>query len=261
MKFCKNCGKEIQEGVKFCNNCGSPINFVEKNAEDTVVNETENTDVSEQVETVGSTNGGVEQESAENNTTEVTKVKKQFKITKKIIGIAAAALVVVIIAIISIISVVKTNNYKKTLALVYNSMSNGAEYAEQYCSLQEKVWRNCIWETESIETDEYTQDDYGSFYDDFNDAIQEFYDGEKSNYYTVSFNVSAVNVNMEKLKNCPKKLEDEYTAIKQMYVSYSKLTDLVVGSSTYSLNEFSNVLESAKSDFKSAQSAAGLLID
>ena len=66
---------------------------------------------------------------------------------------------------------------------------------------------------------------------------------------------------MSELKDCPEKFEDEYRALKEMYVAYSNLTDLVVGSSSYSLNTFSEALESAKADYKSALSSAKLLLE
>ncbi|MGN0505869.1 MAG: hypothetical protein ACI4FZ_04865, partial [Lachnospiraceae bacterium] len=70
-----------------------------------------------------------------------------------------------------------------------------------------------------------------------------------------------VNSSMTKLKNCPEKLKDEYRAIKEMYVAFYELTDMVIGNSSYSYNSFSEALESARSNFKSARSTAKLLIE
>lgn len=66
---------------------------------------------------------------------------------------------------------------------------------------------------------------------------------------------------MTKLKNCPEKLKDEYRAIKEMYVAFYELTDMVIGNSSYSYNSFSEALESARSNFKSARSTAKVLIE
>lgn len=263
MKFCQNCGKEIIEGAKFCNSCGSPVEAVEPQVE----GEKETTEIdlaSQETEVAEGVSADLPQtDNVDTNSEAIVPVKskKQIKMTKTTWIIVAAVAVAIVIAIVSIVNSVKLNNYKTILENAYSSMSYGAEQAESYCSLQSKVWRNCIMQDSSIETDKYTKNEYGSYYSDFNDALEKFYTGEYLTHSTVSSNVDTVNGYMSELKDCPEKFEDEYRALKEMYVAYSDLTDLVVGSSSYSLNTFSEALESAKADYKSALSSAKLLLE
>lgn len=143
----------------------------------------------------------------------------------------------------------------------YSSITYGAERAESYASLESKVWRNCIYKQSSTETDKYTKNGYGLYYSDFNDALSNFYVGESLTYSAVASNVTIVDGYMSELKDCPKKFENEYKALKELYIAYSDITDLVVGNSSYSWNTFNETLESAKSDYKSALSSAKLLLE
>ena len=113
---------------------------------------------------------------------------------------------------------------------------------------------------ENWETDKYTQDDYGSFHDDFNDALSEFYIGESYNYDLVKTATEEIDALMLELKKCPSKFEDDYETLKELYVAYSDLADLVIGDSSYSYNTFSQALEDAKSDYKSAETDAKIAI-
>ncbi len=232
MKFCSNCGKELADGVQFCESCGTAV------ASDVMVD------------------GAVIADAASPEPK-----KKKFVFSKKMGIIISAVLVAVIIAGIVIGNKVSLNQYKEKLESAYDYMTYSALKAENYASLQSKVWRNCIYEQSSTETDKYTKDEKGKFYDDFNDALSSFYSGEIITYMSVDTNVSAVNDLMSELKDCPEKYEDEYKALKELYVAYSELTDLVVGSSTYSWTTFSEALESAKTHYKSALSSARLLLE
>lgn len=249
MKFCQNCGKELLEETKFCEGCGTAIPTVDANA----VSESQ----------VGT------QENIPEPTTEdaviietfPVKIKKKIVLSKKsslFIGVALAVLIIIGIVIGKTVSL---NKYKQNLESAYDSITYGAEQAESYASLQSKVWRNCIYEQSSTETDKYTKNEYGRYYSDFNDALSSFYDGESLTYSLVSLNVTTVDGYMTKLKDCPEKFEDEYRALKELYIAYSDLTDLVVGTSSYSWNTFSETLEDAKADYKSALSSAKLLLE
>ena len=66
---------------------------------------------------------------------------------------------------------------------------------------------------------------------------------------------------MSELKDYPSKYEDEYKAIKEMYKSYSTLTDLVLGDTSYSYNSFKEALNNSISDFKSAKMDAKALFE
>lgn len=258
MKFCKKCGAELAEDAKFCNICGEMCNAAKKFQDSRKSNETEQN--IENAATVYEENSNT---SRQENSNEISGGKRNKKLSKKGAVIIGAIVIAILIPIIVsvIVNIVSMNNYKKLLEDVYYEMIRGAENAEDYCTLESKVWRNCIYENSSSETDKYTKDEYGYFYSDFNDALLSFYVGESWTYNIVDICVANVNSSMTKLKNCPEKLKDEYRAIKEMYVAFYELTDMVIGNSSYSYNSFSEALESARSNFKSARSTAKVLIE
>lgn len=231
MKYCSNCGKELADGVQFCESCGTAL-----------------------------TSNVMVEEAVVDEVVSPAPKKYKFVLTKKLGIIIGVVLVAAIIAGVVIGNIVSLNQYREKLEEAYDKMIYGAQRAEEYASLQSKVWRNCIYEDESAETDKYTKDRNGRFYDDFNDALSSFYKGEALSRIEIYNNVSDVDTYMSELKDCPDKFEDEYRALKELYVAYSGLTDLVVGDSSYSYNSFSEALESARSNYKSALSSAKLLI-
>lgn len=245
MKYCSNCGKEIMDEAKFCDGCGASIEILNTQLENENITP----------ESVIAT-----QEEATINSGNMIIKSKKSKIGKLLAIIIPAAVISLMIVVISIVNGFKLNKYETTLVETYNTMVQGAEQAESYASLESKVWRNCIMQSASTETDKYTKNEYGNYFSDFNDALQKFHTGEYLTYSEVSANVDVVNNYMAELKDCPDKFEEEYRALKEMYVAYSDLTDLVVGDSSYSCNSFSDALEAAKSNYKTAKSAASLMI-
>jgi hypothetical protein len=57
--------------------------------------------------------------------------------------------------------------YNSTLGTLYDDF-------HEYTTAYSKVWKNSIYEIEDDDTDEYTTDDDGEFYDDFNDALSSY---------------------------------------------------------------------------------------
>ena len=264
MKYCEKCGKELADEVKFCMACGCAVKTAE-NEKETVTEvitepiEDKTGSIILQEENDEVTNDTVTNSTSEDNGTADT--KKKFIISKKLIIIIAAVVAVLLVVGIIISNSVSLNKYKEKLESTYDSMTYGAEIAEQYATLESKVWYNSINNKSSTETDKYTKDEDGYYYSDFNDALSEFYNGEMLNYSLIETSVSAMQRNMSELKDCPSKFEDEYEALKELYIAYSELTDLVVGYSSYSYNTFSDALEEAKSNYKSARSSTRLLLD
>lgn len=54
------------------------------------------------------------------------------------------------------------------------------EEVKEIVTFRKKVWRNCNWETEDPETDKYTKNSKGHFFDDFNDALQKYENSDKA---------------------------------------------------------------------------------
>lgn len=250
MKFCQNCGKELLEGAKFCESCGTEISM----------NDVDNTSVNQTPIQENAVDTPTENVMPVETATPV-KVKKKIVFSKKSLIVIIAIVLVLIIGGVMVARGISVNKYKGIIESAYSSITYGAEQAENYATLESKVWRNCIYEQSSTETDEYTKNEYGRYYSDFNDALESFYEGESLTYSLVSLNITTVDGYMTDLKDCPKKFEEEYRALKELYIAYSELTDLVVGNSSYSLNTFNETLESAKSNYKSALSSARLILE
>ena len=271
MKFCQNCGKEIADQAKFCVNCGAAV--VAKQEEATVkekveekapeaVAEEKSADLGEQTEaTNASAEAPTDATAAEDPAATDSVVKKKFVLSKKLMIIIGAAIAALAIIGVIIGSAVSSNKYEKKLTEAYERITYGAQLAEEYATLESKVWYNCIYERSSTETDKYTKDEYNRFYDDFNDALLSFYEGESLTKSSVSISDLLLSDQMSELKDCPDKFEKKYAALKDLYVAYSDLVDLVIGDSSYSYNTFSDTLDSAKSDYKSALSSARLIFE
>ncbi|MBQ7646944.1 MAG: hypothetical protein IJS94_06725 [Clostridia bacterium] len=178
---------------------------------------------------------------------------------KKIAILVSALTVSIILAVVGVIVGVRVynlNQYEKLLNETYSEICDNASSAEAYATLQSKVWRNCIYNEDSTETDKYTKNGKGIFYEDFNDALRAFYDGESFTLSSVSTFDLSIKVSMNKLKDYPSKYEEEYKSLKKLYTAYSNLADLVIGDSSYSWTTFSEALERAKADFKTARADA-----
>ena len=252
--FCEKCGKELNSEAKFCVGCGSPNpGYLEPNALNNQINAP--TPIESPIcnePTNAFTN---------NEATTPAFVEKAKNLRPAVlISIGAAILAFIVILIVVITSTAKNNAYRDKLSKAYEKITETAEIAEDYATLETKVWRNSIYESDSWETNKYTKNSYGSFYDDFNDALTQFYIGESSNYDLVKAATAEIDKLMLELKNCPSKFKDDYETLKELYVAYSDLADLVIGNSSYSYNSFSEALDEAKSDYKSAVSDAKIAI-
>ncbi len=96
--YCKNCGKEVEEGKKFCSECGTKIETIENNANNVVeiVDELPNTnpiieDTSDKES--GNNNSQSEYSSSEQTSTRATVVtKSKSKIAAGLFGIFLGSL-------------------------------------------------------------------------------------------------------------------------------------------------------------------------
>lgn len=240
--FCEKCGQELNEHANFCMECGTP-------------NPAFNTETTKNIP--------IQAASAPTNSPTQKAAKKPNKLLIITVILIPAIVVFLIFSIIlaSVIGVnLKNAMYESKMSDAYELITSAADLAESYSSLESKVWYNCIYEKESQETDEYTQNDYGNFYEDFNDALNNFYIGEIENYNLIKTTTEEINALMLELKDCPSKFEDDYKILKELYVAYADLADLAIGDSTYSYNTFSAALEKAKSEYKSAESDARIAI-
>lgn len=241
---CKECGQELKETDTFCPNCGCPVN-TEKEVQD---------------------------EKPQKQSKEIS-----IKINKKTLIILAIVIVAIIGGVVIHNEMKKqeeirqqeiaeeearkaaeeaaaeaqriSEEYETNLKAVSVYMLSGAADAEECGNLIKSVWSNSIWNTDDEETDKYTKDANGVFYDDFNDALGVLF--SDSDYLAkisdLKDNQDDVTAIMTKLKNPPEEWEDAYDDVKDFYDSYYELTNMVISPSG-SLQTFSTNFSNADSE-------------
>ena len=184
---------------------------------------------------------------------------------KKVIIVIVAVLVFAIILGAFISKSKKENNiarYGEILSETCYSMLLGASKAEDAGNLIKSVWYDTIYKEYDAETYEYTHNNYGSYYSDFNDALEELFSDYtfKSKLTTIEENQSTVNSNMKKLVNPPDEYEEAYDALKNFYDAYLDLTNLVLSPSG-SLSTYSSNFNNADSKAVNCYEAMKMYID
>ncbi|MCI8474801.1 MAG: zinc-ribbon domain-containing protein [Oscillospiraceae bacterium] len=238
--ICEECGLEVPEGMEVCPNCGCPVK-----------------------------NGGAETQPQQVKVVGVDFNKKKFK--NLIIG------VVVLIAIAAGSMMLykrsqekkaaeelalKIEEYRENLKLATTTMLLGASDAEDAGNLIKSVWYNSIYEEDDIKTNKYTQDYWGDFYDDFNEALGNLFSDStfQTSITDIEENQELVSSLMKELRNPPSEYEDAYDAIKIYYDAYLSFTNLVIDP-TGSLTTFSSNFNDSDSATVNAYNAMKLYID
>lgn len=213
--FCEECGTELKDNEELCSNCGCPKKK--------------------------------EEEIKESNKKIKKKKNKKIIITSIIIGLIILAIIVFL--------VIKTKNdkakkeitdYKDNLGSITYKMVTGGAAAEKCGNLISKVWYNTIWEKDDYETNQYTKNRYGRFYDDFNDSLSNLFSDSDFKDITneVETNKKEVNKLYNKLKNPPEQYKDAYDDLKEFYHNYIELTNLCLNPSG-SYNTYSSKFNDA----------------
>ena len=109
-------------------------------------------------------------------------------------------------------------------------MLEGAAEAEDACNLICNVWHHTIWEVKDSDTDKYTLTSSGSFYDDFNDSLDNLFRDEDfvEKLQGISDNLDEANANMIELQNPPKGCEQLHDAYMDFYDEYYNLVNLAI---------------------------------
>lgn len=128
--------------------------------------------------------------------------------------------------------------YDNLESATYTMLSSAAD-AETAGNLILNVWHNSIYAEKDETTDLYTRPN-GTFYDDFNDALNELFSDEDfiDNILSIEDSQDEVTTLMKNLRNPPTGFEDAYDAIKEFYDIYLKFTNIVI-SPTGSYNSVS----------------------
>lgn len=206
---CSECGREISDKATSCPHCGAPVILpsVEPGQEDANIAGFE-----ESFENANSQLAGDEATIDEVDPVALKK-KKMIKITVAVI----AGIAVLIVGIIAYQQynekqyVKNANAYLESCRLVFNDSGSITDITEH-------VWYNCIWEEDDSETNPYTKDSGGSFYDDFNDALSNLFDSDKyiSKVSKIKSNYSDAQSLYNKLGNPPKDMENTWAAIQTL---------------------------------------------
>jgi len=185
---CPECGIEISDKVKTCPHCGYPFDSL-----------TENNEEMQKVEI-----------------SSVRLHQKNPEKTKKILMGIGTLVIVAILATIVILFVnyqnqkKAFNSYIDNLTEIMMIMLTGGAKAEELNNLTAKVWQNSIYEESDPETDEFTKDSRGIFYDDFNDALSSLYfdNSTQDSISEIEENQELVQLMMKDLQNPPEGLEN-----------------------------------------------------
>lgn len=115
--------------------------------------------------------------------------------------------------------------YHDTLVEYYNTLVPSAKKADRSSILILKVWKNCIEKEEDSETDKYTKDNNGHFYEDFNDALEALYADESfiEGKEQILDGQKKVDKLYKKLMNPPEQYEDAFDIAKKLYSAYNDL--------------------------------------
>ncbi len=209
MRYCPNCGKELQDDMQFCPGCGTSL---QANARAPMASEPVY---------------------AEEKT-----AKKSHK------GIIVIIIILVILAGTGYLysNVAKVKAYNQ-FAELYNTMAEGARKAETANILIIDVWKNSIWETADDKTNKYTKADSGSgqFYDDFSVALGCLYEDESfiddlTEIYSLQAKAETLIKNLAKH---PRSFDAEYSDFKDCYNLFVRFTDMSL-TAEGSLNSFTD---------------------
>ncbi len=255
---CPNCGKQISEKATKCIHCDFELN---KKSEDIICPDC-GANISKDVKVCPNCGCPIETKDSNDNTVDLTKVKKKTLLPIIIAIFCVAALIIGIVFFVLISSFVKKKEYEAKFEKAVYLMFDGALEAESVSSLTHDVWSNTIYEKDSYLTDKYTKNSYGDFWDDFNVSLAALMLDKDyiADVEDIKKNQDEVQVLMKELKNPPKGYEDAYDALKTYYEAYTKLVNLAVDPSG-SLSSYSSSFNEADSEVANTYKAVLLYIE
>ncbi len=204
---CPECGKEVSDKVKACPYCGYPL-----------------VDEKEEV-------GGISKETAQPS------VDKHKTPKLLIIGIVSI-IALLIVAVLYALNLKKEKDYADNLRRISETMIMTASTSENILDTVGQIWYNAIYEKRSPATNPYTIKN-GRFVKDFNDALSNYYISYSARgaIETIKTHQSDVQELMQELQDPPKKYQDTYETVKELYLAYQSLTNYAISPSG-SLNTF-----------------------
>lgn len=158
-----------------------------------------------------------------------------------IIVIVVAIVALLLVGVKLVYDAVARANYMYDAEECAYLMLDGCVDAETACNKIVAVWNNSIWQTDDPETNQYTTDEDGYFYDDFNDALESLFSDKsfQKDISEISDNLYDVNQKMKGLQNPPKGCERAYQQLSDYYDEYYNLMNCALNP-TGSLSTFSD---------------------
>lgn len=130
--------------------------------------------------------------------------------------------------------------YQNTYDVLVSTMLDTLVIAENVCNDTVNIWHNSIWKVESEETNPYTKDADGTFYEDFNDALYAYEISTKYSDYVsqIRENDAYIKEMNEIIKNPTDKFkENMIDAYVNYYTEYQAFIQLALNNNE-SYNSF-----------------------
>lgn len=130
------------------------------------------------------------------------------------------------------VSLYKEEIYQDKYDEIVDELGDVFSQTEKASVIKISVWKNSIYKTSDDETDEYTKNDKGVFYSDFNDALQKLNDSEKfNNYYkTASKKLNDVSRQIKELNKPSSKYTKAFDELLEFYSLSNQFFDLTFNS-------------------------------
>lgn len=244
---CVKCGAEAKDGQKFCVYCGSALELSQEEVKEGLGNVVEGAEekTEERVENTAdsSEEKGIEGQSA------VIKNGKKRKV--KIIA-AIVALCIISGGGFFAYSEIQVKNYNEKATSAAYMMADIGGSSNELCNSTIDVWNNAICKRVDATTDQYTRPGGYYFVRDFNDALDNFFADQytQNKIWYIQEGQNQISETMKGLMNPPKRCEEFYSEIKDLYEAIMRLADLA----TYpkgSLESYSEECRSASRNFSS----------
>jgi len=213
---CPECNRDCSDTIKSCPHCGfriAPVKIVQ--------------------------NGNTER----TDTPSAGFVKNNLK---KII-IAASSLIVIVFLVVLTVNLINKNNERKYITkmnIVLQRINIDSFFTENLAKNIIEIWHNSNNRIRSTKTDKYTRLNNGLFYSNMNTVLANYFndDSTKKFLMAINFNSHEIRGMMKELENPPKKLQQDYDELYNLFEaisSYSVITEEPRGT----LNEYKSSID------------------
>ena len=126
--------------------------------------------------------------------------------------------------------ILEEQKYQSVYDDLVSKMLASSIIAEELCNDTVSVWHNSIYKINSADTDLYTLNNKGAFFEDFNDALDSFSSSDeyKRKVYEIQKNNNYINELLHVIKNPPEKYKgnmlDAFVDFYSSYQSFIQLT-------------------------------------